>query len=79
MLGQKGDFKALNPAKITSLKIETNPKGIIMDDELQLLQEKLRVVSMRLSNFVMTKQNAEVLCAEYRQLLGALQKFSCAK
>ncbi|CAB9492654.1 MULTISPECIES: hypothetical protein [Alteromonas] len=50
-----------------------------MDDELQLLQEKLRVVSMRLSNFVMTKQNAEALCADYRQLLGALQKFSCGK
>ena len=50
-----------------------------MDDELQLLQEKLRVVSVRLSNFVMTKQNAEALCDEYRQLLGALKKFSCAK
>ena len=50
-----------------------------MDDELQLLQEKLRVVSMRLSNFVMTKQNAEALCADYLQLLGALQKFSCGK
>ena len=50
-----------------------------MDDELQLLQEKLHVVSMRLSNFVMTKQNAEALCADYRQLLGALQKFSCGK
>jgi hypothetical protein len=50
-----------------------------MDDELQLLQEKLRAVSMRLSDFVMTKQNAEALCTEYRQLLGALQKFSCAK
>jgi hypothetical protein len=50
-----------------------------MDDELQLLQEKLRAVSMRLSDFVMTKQNAEALCDEYRQLLGVLQKFSCAK
>ena len=50
-----------------------------MDDEIRLLQEKLRAVSARLSSFVMTKQNAEALCDEYRQLLSALQKFSCAK
>jgi hypothetical protein len=50
-----------------------------MDDELRLLQAKLHVVSVRLSNFVLTKQNAQALCNEYRQLLGALQKFTPAK
>ncbi|WP_394223720.1 hypothetical protein [Alteromonas gracilis] len=46
-----------------------------MDDELRSLQEKLRLVSSRLSNFALTKQNAEALCFEYRQLLSALKKF----
>ena len=49
-----------------------------MDDELQLLQEKLHIVAERLSNFAPTKQNAEALRAEYRQLLSALKKFTPA-
>ena len=49
-----------------------------MDDELQLLQQKLYVVSERLSSFAPTKQNAEALRAEYRQLLSALKRFTPA-
>ena len=44
-----------------------------MDDELRLLQEKLHRVAERLSNFAPTKQNAEALRMEYRQLLSALK------
>lgn len=47
-----------------------------MDDELRLLQEKLRSVSARLSNFSLNKQSAEALRAEYKQLLLALEKFT---
>jgi len=47
-----------------------------MDDEIRLLQEKLRSVSARLSNFAPNKQNAEALRAEYKQLLNALEKFT---
>ena len=47
-----------------------------MDDELRLLQEKLRRVAERLSNFAPTKQNAEALRMEYRQLLSALKKYT---
>jgi acyl carrier protein phosphodiesterase len=47
-----------------------------MDDELRSLQEKLRSVSARLSNFALNKQSAEELRAEYKQLLLALEKFT---
>ncbi|GFD86502.1 hypothetical protein ACI7YQ_02775 [Alteromonas marina] len=50
-----------------------------MDDELRLLQAKLRAVSTRLSTPILSKQNAQALCHEYRELLGALQKFTSLK
>ncbi|MBJ2128226.1 hypothetical protein JC525_04670 [Alteromonas sp. IB21] len=50
-----------------------------MDDELRLLQAKLHAVSLRLSTPVLSKQNAQALCNEYRELLGALQKFGAIK
>ncbi len=47
-----------------------------MDDELQVLQEKLNAVYTQLTNFVSSKQNAADLCAECEQLLNALEKFT---
>ncbi len=53
-------------------------RGLIMDDELRSLQEKLHAVSARLSDLSLNKQTAEALVAEYRQLLKALDKFTPA-
>jgi len=44
-----------------------------MDDELQHLQEKLHQVSIAISHFVPTAEQASVVCEEMRQLLSVLE------